>query len=155
MKRTHVNPGGSCDMNKRVRRLHKRDRTRSASETCGISATPTGVGRRVAPARHKRSARRRPGTAVETTNAADGRQLYQLLTNISEPCGSTGVAGDLSGCGRSCELGRCVTRISRADGATVKPVRIQFRVQQCPVSSAMQTLSNTPELLGVHTIEIV
>jgi len=30
---------------------------------------------------------------------------FTLLTNISELCGSTGVAGDLSGCGRSCEQG--------------------------------------------------
>jgi hypothetical protein len=26
-----------------------------------------------------------------------------MLTSISEPCGSTGITGDLSGCGRSCE----------------------------------------------------
>ena len=100
VKRTHVGPGGSCDRNERVRCLHKRGRTR-ASETWEVSATPTGVGRGVAPVRHKRSPRRRPGTAVETTDAADGRQLFQRLTNISEPCGSTGIAGDLSGCGRS------------------------------------------------------
>ena len=34
-----------------------------------------------------------------------GGSYFTLLTNISELCGSTGVAGDLSGCGRSCEQG--------------------------------------------------
>ena len=32
-----------------------------------------------------------------------GSSYFTLLTNISEPYGSTGIAGDLSGCGRSCE----------------------------------------------------
>jgi len=44
-------------MNKRVRRLHKRDQTGSAGETCELGATATGIGRLAAPARRKRSQR--------------------------------------------------------------------------------------------------
>lgn len=62
-------------------------------------------------------------------SAANWRQLFLLLTNISEPCGSTGVTGDLSGCWRSFEQGRCLTGINRADTASVKPVRIQSRAR--------------------------
>ena len=41
-------------------------------------------------------------TAIETTLLPTNDSCL-LLTNISEPCGSTGITGDLSGCRRSFE----------------------------------------------------
>ena len=40
----------------------------------------------------------------------------RLLTDTSEPCGHR-LSGDEAGFGRSCELGRCITGIRRADTA--------------------------------------
>jgi len=61
----------------------------------------TGVGRRLHLADASARDRAVRGRLSTLQMLPAGDSYFTLLTNISEPCGSTGVAGDLSGCGRS------------------------------------------------------